>query len=90
MGFTGLITLSGDTNTQVEKYNYTGVDGFPHKKNVCVALVGGAEMNCTYVDFNTCKNILIWKTIISLSGQTNVYIDNSTAYSDLVLCCKTE
>ncbi|MHC1611313.1 MAG: PKD domain-containing protein [Candidatus Methanospirareceae archaeon] len=42
-GFTGLITLSGDTNAQVEKYNYTGTDGFLYKKNVCVKLVGGGE-----------------------------------------------
>jgi len=86
-GFTGLITLSGDTNAQVERYNYTGTDGFDNKKNVCVKLTSGS-LNCTYVDFNTCKNILFWKTIISLSGQTNAHIGNYAAYSDLVLCCK--
>ena len=95
VGFTGLITLATNstfdknTNAQVERYNYTETDGFDYKKNICVKLVGGADLNCTYTDYNTCKNILLWKTIISLAGQTNSHLGNSTAYSDLVLCCKT-
>ena len=86
-GFTGLITLSGDTNAQVEKYNYTGTDGFPYKKNVCVKLVGGAELNCTYTSAIGC-DMLTWDKIISFSSETNAHIGNMSAYSDWVLCCK--
>ncbi len=53
-GFTGLITFATNstfdknTNAQVEKYNYTGTDGFPYKKNVCVELTSGS-LDCSYV-----------------------------------------
>ncbi len=53
-GFTGLITFATNStfdknsNAQVEKYNYTGTDGFPYKKNVCVELTSGS-LKCSYV-----------------------------------------
>jgi len=85
-GFTGLITLSGDTNAQVEKYNYTGTDGFDYKKNVCAKLTSGS-LTCWYDTFSGCAPE-IGKRIISMSDSTNAHIGNYTAYSDLVLCCK--
>jgi len=88
-GFTGLVTLSGDTNAQVEKYNYTGTDGFDYKKNVCVKLVGGS-LKCWEDTLSNCQSIPKANSIISISSLTNAHIGNNTAYSDLVLCCKTE
>ncbi len=82
-GFTGLVTLSGDTNAQVEKYNYTGTDGFSYKKNVCVKLTSGS-LECSYVPSSACSDI----KVVSISSDTNAHIGNSTAYSDLVLCCE--
>jgi len=85
-GFTGLVTLSGDTNAQVEKYNYTGTDGFEYKKNACVKLVGGS-LKCIY---DTKANCVSWnynKYVVSISGSTNAHLGNEDAYST-VLCCK--
>jgi len=92
--FTGLITLATNstfdknTNAQVERYNYTGTDGFDYKKNVCVKLVGGGSFNCIYSDLDYCDNIMEGEVIFSISNLTNAHIGNYTAYSDLVLCCK--
>ena len=93
--FTGLITLATNstfdknTKAQVEKYNYTGTDGFDYKKNICVKLVGGGSLKCTYTSYATCGS-WSWDEIISISNRTNAHIGNYTAYSDLVLCCKSE
>ncbi|OYT43406.1 MAG: hypothetical protein B6U88_01120 [Candidatus Aenigmarchaeota archaeon ex4484_56] len=84
-GFTGLITLAGDTNAQVEEYNYTG--GFSYKKNVCVNLVSGS-LNCIYTTYANCNSLSDWNVVVSLSEDTNAHIGNATAYSNLVLCCK--
>ena len=92
VGFTGLITLATNstfnknTNAQVEKYNYTGTDGFDYKKNVCVNLTSGS-LDCRYMSTAACD---AWpgKIIISISNSTNAHIGNGTAYSDLVLCCE--
>ena len=88
VGFTGLITLSGDTNAQIEKYNYTGTDGFDYKKNVCVKLVGGGSLKCAYGTITECDSWGYTKKIISLSSSTNAHVGNNTAYPNLVLCCK--
>jgi len=91
--FTGLITLATNstfdknTNAQVEKYNYTSTDGFDYKKNVCVKLTSGS-LKCVYTDASTCENIFDWNIIFSISSETNAHLGNSTAYSDLVLCCQ--
>ncbi len=81
--FTGLVTLSGDTNAQVEKYNYTGTDDFPYKKNVCVELTSGS-LDCVFA--TSCSGEEV--KVISISSDTNAHIGNNTAYSDLVLCCE--
>ena len=93
VGFTGLITLSGDTNAQVEKYNYTKIlptdpDGFPYKKNVCVELVGGESFTCMYTDYAGCDGLPGWDIIYTISNNTNAHIGNETAYQDLVRCCE--
>jgi len=81
-GFTGLITLSGDTNAQVERYNYTGTDGFDNKKNVCVKLTSGS-LNCVFA--NSCISPEE-KLIFTISNNTNAHIGDGTAYS-IKLCC---
>jgi len=90
--FTGLITLATNstfdknTNAQVERYNYTGTDGFPYKKNVCVKLTSGS-LKCIY---DTKANCDMWgykKYVVSISDNTNAHLGNEDAYST-VLCCK--
>ncbi len=87
--FTGLVTLSGDTNAQVEKYNLSS-GGFDNKKNVCVELVGGTSFICWNDTLSGCNSIPKAEVIISTSSKTNAHIGNETAYKDSVLCCKTE
>jgi len=85
-GFTGLVTLSVDTNAQVEKYNYTGTDGFDHKKNVCVKLTSGS-LDCVYDTKANCASWNYDKYVVSISDNTNAHLGNEDAYS-MVLCCK--
>jgi len=84
-GFTGLITLSGDTNAQVEKYNYTGTDGFDYKKNVCVKLTSGS-LDCIYDTKANCLTLGYRGYVVSISDSTNAHLGNEDAYS-IVRCC---
>jgi len=63
------------------------MDGFDNKKNVCVKLVGGKELNCFYTTFTACGTAF-GERVISLSNNTNAHIGNNIAYPNLVLCCK--
>ncbi len=85
-GFTGLVTLSRDTNAHVEKYSYTGTDGFPHKKNICVELTSGS-LDCIYDTKANCNNWGYNKYVVSISGSTNAHVGDQDAYS-MVRCCK--
>ena len=82
-GFTGLITLSGDTNAQVEKYNYTGTDGFDHKKNVCVKLTSGS-LKCNVIS-GSCPATA--EIIFKVSDNTNAHIGDSTSSYQMRVCC---
>ncbi len=91
-GFTGLITFATNStfdknsNAQVEKYNYTGTDGFSYKKNVCVELVGGASLDCIYDTKVNCATQGYTKYVVSISDNTNAHIGDEDAYS-MVRCC---
>ncbi len=85
-GFTGFVTLSSDTNAQVEKYNYNGTDGFNYKKNICVNLISGS-LDCKYDTKTNCLSSGYDKYVVSISSDTNAYIGDEDAYS-IVRCCK--
>ncbi len=84
--FTGLVTLSRDTNAHVEKYDLSS-GGFDNKKNICVNLTSGS-LECDYGTTSECDSWGYYNKIISLSSATNAHIGNNNAYKDLVLCCK--
>jgi hypothetical protein len=92
LGFTGLITLATNstftlnTNSRVEKYNYTNLDGFDYKKNICINLTTG-NLDCIYDTKSNCNAQGYNQYIISISGETNARVGNEASYP-LVLCCK--
>ncbi len=91
-GFTGLVTFATNstfdknTNAQVERYNYTGTDGFSYKKNVCVELTSGS-LNCIYDTKANCFSLGYNKYVVSISDSTNAHVGDEDAYS-IVRCCK--
>lgn len=92
LGLTGLITLSTNstynlnTNSRVEKYNYTNPDGFDYKKSVCVNLTMG-YLDCIYDTKSNCNAQGYTVYLLSMSGETNARVGDENSYP-LVLCCK--
>ncbi len=82
--YTGLISLSGNTNALVEEFNLQG--GFANKTSICVELDGTARLECTSTTLSNCDN-WNWKKLISASGSTNANIGDVSAYPNNVLCC---
>jgi len=87
--FTGLITLATNstfdknTNAQVERYNYTGTDGFDYKKNICVKLTSGS-LKCNVIS-GSCPATA--EIIFKVSDNTNAHIGDSTSSYQMRVCC---
>ncbi|RLI99630.1 MAG: hypothetical protein DRP06_03140 [Candidatus Aenigmatarchaeota archaeon] len=82
--YTGLISLSGNTNALVEKFNLPG--GFTNKTSICVEFNDNARLECTRTTSSNCDS-WNWKKLVSASGITNANIGNASAYPNNVLCC---
>ncbi len=80
--FTGLVTFSGDTNAQVEKYNLSS-GGFDNKKNICVELTSGG-LDCNTIS-GSCPATA--EFIFKISGNTNAHIGDSTSPYPMKVCC---
>lgn len=80
----GIITLSGNTNAQVEEYPPTG---FATKKNICATPTSG-KLNCIY---NTKENCLAqhYGLLFSISGLTNAHAADKDYYKKVV-CCRID
>ncbi len=83
--YTGLISLSKNTNAFVEDYSLTE-GSFGNKTNICVEFNNNARLECTRTTSNNCDE-WNWKKLISSSGPTNANVGNTTAYPNNVLCC---
>ena len=87
--YTGLISLSGNTNAFVEEFDLPrGSFSFTNKTSICVELNGNARLNCDYTTLTNCEK-WGWHKIISMSSLTNANIGNINAYPNHILCCTT-
>ncbi len=84
--YTGLITLSKNTNAFVEDYGIESPSGFSNKTNICVEFNNNARLECARTTSNNCDS-WNWKKLVSFSGATNANIGNISAYPNNVLCC---
>ncbi len=83
-----LITMSGNTNAQVEEYHLP-ITGFATKKNVCINSSLG-DVNCIYGNCSSSYyNPLFSISNLTISESANAHVGDKEHYNKVV-CCRIQ